>query len=248
MNSIGIKIFLIIETVLYLSFLSLDISGFFTFSSDLKYASIFLLFFYILIKTFKQGGRQRKGSLLIPSALAFSAAADVFLLFTQYYLPGLIAFLAVQTILCLRLHQLFWPKQLLQRRIFYTLVPVLGLFAIALTVLFLLEIPVDEVTVFALLYFLFFLGNVVTAVYGLLCSHQRNQKGHYLFATGLILFFFCDIHVGLYNAAAYVPQLNAMPQIWQQWISLAMWLFYLPGQTLIGLSNLSDLPKRATLV
>lgn len=237
MNSIGIKIFLIIETVLYLGFLCLDISGFFVFSRYVKYASIFLLFLYVLIKTIGQGVRQEKNSMLIPAALAFSAAADVFLLFTENYFSGLLAFLAVQAILCARIHQLF------RLRFFYQPALVIFLFGTALGILVLLSVPLDVVSILALLYFLCFFSNIVTAVYGLSSNRGKNKKANYFLAAGLILFFFCDIHVGLYNSVAYIPQLAAMPQGYQEWISLAMWLFYLPGQTLIGLSNLSALQE-----
>ncbi len=227
MNSIGTKIFLIIETVLYLSFLSLDINGFFAFSAYIKYLSICIVFLFILLKSI-----QMRRSFLIPVALGFSVFADYFLLFTSSFIPGLMAFLVVQILLFLRI------QIRLDLSVVYRIGPMLFLFVLGMATLIILHPELDLVTVLAMIYFLCFLNNVLTVVITMNTGQCWKDKTYLLFSMGLILFFICDIHVGIYNLSTYVSSTSQIFIKYESWFSIAMWLFYLPGQTLIGLSNL----------
>lgn len=235
MNSTGIKIFLIIETVLYLSFLSLDINGFFTFSAYLKYLAIIILFVFILIKSI-----QMKHSFWIPTALGFSVFADYYLLFTSRYTPGVVAFLIVQILLFLRIQRLF-ECSLLYRVGTLIMLLVLGIVASSY-----LHLGLDLVGILAMIYFLCFFHNVITSVLAMIKGQHWNDKSCFLFLIGLILFFFCDIHVGIYNLSTYALITNQFLHKYESWVSIAMWLFYLPGQTLIGISNIFDIKITCT--
>jgi len=229
MNSIGTKFFLIIETVLYLSFLSLDINGFFAFSAYIKYLSITILFVFVLVKSIHM-----KRSFLIPVALGFSVFADYFLLFTSSYIPGLLAFLVVQVMLFFRIQKLFSIS------IMYRVGMLIFLFVLGSTSFTSLHLEFDVVTALAMIYFLCFLNNVVTVIFTMNISQYWKDKTCYFFPIGLILFFFCDIHVGIYNLTSYVSDISKIFNKYYGWFTIAMWLFYLPGQMLIGLSNILE--------
>ncbi|MFA9463037.1 MAG: lysoplasmalogenase family protein [Velocimicrobium sp.] len=227
MNFIGNKFFLIIETVLYLGFLSLDICGFFVCSAYLKYSAIVLLFFFVFIRSF-----QLKKSFLIPISLGFSVFADFFLLFSSNYIPGLLAFLIVQGILFVRLHEVFFMRFQLQLKILAILL-VCGMISYIV-----FSIRFDVVTALALLYFFCFLNNIILAVFQIIVNAKWKNKSMLLFTLGLFLFFLCDIHVGLHNLSTYMDKSNLGLYRMGNWFYFAMWFFYLPGQMMIGMSNL----------
>lgn len=224
MNFINIKGILIVETVLYLSFLSLDIVGFSFVSAYIKFLSIVILFLFVLIKSV-----QTKMSFVIPMALGFSVFADYFLLFSSNYIPGLCAFLIVQIFLFYHIYYLFklsfWKQVRLPLFLFF----VGGIGAVRYHFL------MDSVAFIAMFYFLFFFSNVVTICYQLYQRKIKSKK-QALFSFGCVLFFLCDLHVGLYNISDYYA-IRVIFEGQKEWFFLAMWLFYLPGQTLIGISN-----------
>ena len=86
-------------------------------------------------------------------------------------------------------------------------------------------------------------------VQGLYLVHIRRERGSWgwwpgslplgrgrgrLFVLGLVLFFCCDLCVGVHNAPGLFPAgLTAFARV-------GMWLFYLPAQVLITLSGLPE--------
>ena len=79
------------------------------------------------------------------------------------------------------------------------------------------------VTAAGALYLSHFIFNVVQ-------SFSLRGTGGRLFSWGLLLYFCCDLCVGVFNAAQLFPR----PLF--QFAQVGMWMFYLPGQVLIALS------------
>lgn len=225
MNSIDTKFFIIIETVLYLSFLLLDISGFYLLSGYIKFISIALVFLFILIKSIAIST-----DFFIPMALACSVFADFFLLFSNQYITGICAFLLVQILLFLQIHHLFEISFKYQ-----ILLPICFLF-IELIIIINNEFLWDYIIILAISYFLLFLSNIITLVFIWYRGKIHTCKRR-LFSIGCFLFFLCDIHVGLYNISEYNTIMGNLLDA--NWFYLGMWLFYLPGQIMIACSNIS---------
>lgn len=232
MNFIDTKAFIIVETVLYLSYLSLDIGGFSLISGYIKFASIVILFLFVWIKSIWKMELN-----WIPLALGFSVFADFFLLFSNNYIPGLCAFCLVQLFLCIHIHQLFrmpYKPQILIVSCCLVIETIGGI---------VYHVISNITTILALSYFLFFLSNLIMIGYawyrGKICTSKR-----WLFSIGCFLFFLCDIHVGLYNISDYYTIVGN--QLDSNWFYFGMWMFYLPGQLLIGCSN--GIPSKSEFV
>lgn len=64
------------------------------------------------------------------------------------------------------------------------------------------------------------------------------EKRNYLLIVGLVLFLFCDIFVGFGNLSAYLPIEKGTLAWWLAHPPINMaWVFYLPSQALLGISN-----------
>lgn len=146
-------------------------------------------------------------------ALIFTVAADVFLLvLNDYYLIGMALFLLVQILYSLFLDGV---NGLIPRMICVALA--LGLFH-----------RQGALETLAAVYITLFFCNLIRA--------EKQLKEKPLFFWGMLLFFCCDLCVGVYHidAGMLVP-----------FARVAMWGFYLPGQVLILLSACNDGGKNA---
>lgn len=189
------------EGALYLSFLTLDLLGRGSDTIALKYAGILLC---VLVSL-------RGGEGILPLALAFTAAADWFLLVRgDHLIAGVALFWCVQGLYALRLRRMGAPLAL----------PARLLAALAAVLLLLPVRLLSPLNVLALIYFSQLAVNTALA--------WRLPAGR-LFALGLTLFMGCDICVGLFNV---LPASAAL----YPFVSFGMWMFYLPSQTLITLS------------
>lgn len=188
------RVFLGVEALLYLTFLSMDLLRIGD-STVPKFLSIALVGFMGAL--FASRSEIRWG-------LIFTVAADIFLLVLNRYYPiGIILFLIVQTCYALDLDD---SRGLIPR-----------LICMALSVvLFYRSGPLETL---AAAYITLFLCNLIRA--GVKCRENP------LFFIGMLLFFCCDICVGLYHIGDGA--------VWQ-FARVAMWGFYLPGQVLILLS------------
>lgn len=167
--------FLLTQGILYLAFLSLDLTGHGTAAVYLKDLSIILCLSYSLYAAFHGGDR------LVTLAMGLTVAADCFLLVSGDQLMfGIILFLCVQTVYLFRLRLLGAPQALYLRA---GLALLIGLLLYSLK----LATPLN---LLAGLYFSQLLSNAVLA---------WTTPGR-LFAVGLALFVCCDICVGLYNS------------------------------------------------
>lgn len=138
-------------------------------------------------------------------ALVLTVAADVFLLvMNQYYQAGIALFLVVQLCYALYLDDV---RGLIPRAVCVALA--IGLFYM-----------VGSLEALAAGYITLFLCNLIRA--GIKVRMQP------VFFLGMLLFFCCDLCVGIYHISTGGVY---------EFARVAMWAFYLPGQVLILLSN-----------
>lgn len=137
-------------------------------------------------------------------ALIFTVAADVFLLvLDDYYCIGIALFLLAQICYALYLDD---TRGLVPRMICVALA--VGLFC-----------PVGSLEALAAGYITLFFCNLIRA--------GRKTRENPLFFFGMLLYFCCDLCVGMFHIST-----GAL----YEFARVAMWAFYLPGQVLILLS------------
>ena len=207
------------ETILYLSFLGMDIFGSAN-STPIKFFSILLLAVSVL------DFREKTVSI----ALLFTTTADFFLLvLDRYYAAGILCFLAVQVCYAIRIRRS--PGSSTGAGVIPYLLPAAaGLFATAVPGFGLTE-------ALAAAYIALFAVNLIKAVRK---AAKDPQRKWILFAAGLALFFCCDLCVGIHNLPGFGPAAL------HRFANVAMWGFYLPGQCLIRASAYAA-PRKETL-
>ena len=200
------------ETILYLTFLGMDIFGFEN-STPIKFLSILLLTLSVL--DFREK--------TLSAAMIFTALADLFLLvLNRWYAAGILCFLVVQILYAAWLRE---GQQAGRASLWLFLLPVAaGLVAYTSCGFGLTE-------ALAAAYIALFAVNLATALRRAVRDPKRKWK---LFAAGLALFFCCDLCVGIHN----LPGLG--PEVLHRFANVAMWGFYLPGQFLIRSSGYTE--------
>lgn len=206
------KVFPALAALLWLLFLLLDLTRTVS-STPVKFAAICLCGVTALL-----GAKTFDGA-LVALALCFTVAADWFLLVRdEHYQLGVGLFIAVQLLYAFRLYRLRgarFPKWALALRV-VSLLFCWYLAERSIHVTCGAGIPLYMI--FSLFYFANLCINTAEAfVLG------KNQR---IFAVGLLLFVCCDICVGAWN-------LGLLPGFTR----IGMWLFYLPSQALIVLSQ-----------
>lgn len=202
------KCFVGLEAALYLLFLALD--AFSTGGDGVKYLTI-VVCLLAAVWSARHGG-----SRLMAWAMAFTLAADTFLLLLdRWYGAGIALFCVVQGLYLARIRRACGRTLWVLRA---------GLVAAAWVLLNALGMG-TALNLLAALYFVNFLVNACQSL------TLRSER---LFAAGLWLFLLCDVCVGLRNQPSLLPGLAGAAQA-------GMWLFYLPGQVLLVLSGF---PKR----
>lgn len=230
---IVISVFVLLEIALYLSFLFIDKGIFVTRieSSALKYASISLCLAFSLYCLIR---KRKMVNCFIPFALVFTLISDYFLLFNtnqNLYVYGLITFIITQLIyfafiLYLRKSKLELLINLLVRFL---------LTLAALVVAFYLNYS-DVLTILALVYFVELLSNFLYSTFLI-----KFDKEYLIFSLGLLLFIGCDINVGLNNV-------HLFEGIDYSLVNFLMWVFYLPSQVLLSLTNFIAQEKSIKLI
>ncbi len=203
--------FIVVEAALYAAFLIMDIAAMGPSTVPVKYAGILLCVLFALYAA--AGGGDR----LVFPALVLTALADWFLLVrNDGYVIGVAVFLCVQTVYYLRLRRLGAGSGWLLRAALALLIGA-GLFALRMA---------TPLNLLAGLYFSQLVSNTLLA-------WSVREKRLTLFALGLTLFAGCDVCVGLTNSGLVPPGIL-------RFVSVGMWLFYLPSQVLIALSALPE--------
>ena len=162
--------FLIIEALLYGSFLFLDLQTDVD-TTWLKFVSILIIAVMSMLAKNK----------VFTAALCLTAAADVFLLvLNRWYILGIFIFIVVQ---------LLYSISLDSRKTFYC--QLILIFA-SVTLLLITQ----NIDALAIGYIMVFLINLLRAG---LQYWQKRDKQALLFFSGLLLFFCCDLCVGYYQ-------------------------------------------------
>lgn len=203
-------LFLVLEAILYATFLGWDLTIGGRGSNPIKFAGILLCLGYSLYLACRGGSR------LVPAALTLTALADVFLLLLDaHYALGVVLFCLVQGLYFVHIYHCNGGKSLWGLRVALFLLALFTLQALGLL------IPLN---ILALFYFTNFLCNALAS---LSCPGQDMK----LFSVGLWLFLCCDLCVGLFQNPGLIPASV------EAFVRIGMWLFYLPAQVLIALSG-----------
>lgn len=208
------QVFPVLAGTLWLIFLFLDLTRL-SDTTWIKFAAICLCCVTALLGAGTADGK------LVAAALCFTVAADWLLLVQDdHYSIGLLFFLIVQFCYLYRLGRLqasLLPLSSRQEKLLHTLQTIRWSlpFPLALLILFLRPAQYD-----LLFLVLFYFSALVLNTIAAFALKKR------VFAWGLLLFVCCDLCVGAWN-------LGLLPGFTR----IGMWLFYLPSQVLIVLSQ-----------
>ena len=207
-------LFVILQTVIFFTFLAGDLTLEWD-TSWVKYVGVLLCLFYACAFC------KNLNDAFLALALFFTAVADYFLLvINNHFEAGVTVFIVAQIFHFARIATLKTLKTNLISVAARLLLAVVALVLLAVTNNF------DTLNCLVAIYFPLLLVNTADALFVAL----KNKKRILLF-VGFCLFVLCDVCVGLYNIDINLPTklVNA--------VSFLMWVFYLPSQTLIALSQ-----------
>ncbi len=230
-------IFLLLQAILYVAFLTLDITGgSIRLSVGIKYSIIILCFCYALLI-----GSACKSIVfytsLLQAGLFFTLISDLFILILDYYFYGVLVFILVQQLYSIRLiilrcqmtDKTEWGIAYAKR-----VVVQVGIAAVVCLVLGLTGITLEGLLIASVLYFISILFNTIMAIR--LVHSNRKNRGFLLYAVGMALFLLCDINVGLFNLTGFIAMPEKIYSVIYSFSSILMWTFYAPSQLLIALS------------
>lgn len=235
--------FILLQTLLYICFLTLDLTGkSVMISAHLKFTIIIICFCYALF--FARG--DDKGILLcMKAALFFTVISDLFLLLLNHYLFGVLTFIIVQQLYGIRL---IWVKRRLRidkavsknikGELMKDVVLRISVQGAVSSIIFLLlnslGVVIDLIVVASVFYFICILTNTLSAL--LITTNKKRRKRDLLFAIGMVLFLLCDINVGFFNLSSFIAVPDSLYQVLYPLSSILMWTFYAPAQVLLSLS------------
>lgn len=225
MEKFSLKCFLLIEITFYSMIFLSDFLGLFPHLpiTILKFCTVltclfFSIWYYLSTKS------SSRYFVFITASLFFSLFADYFLIFTKFYFLGICMFLIVQICYC----------KIMQKNVFTMLTFGAGGSLIFCLICRLASIEINSTAALAAVYFFCLLFN--------LFHSWREQMG--LFALGVCLLLFCDIHVGIGNLTLYVElSKGGWLDNWYRIAPSMVWVFYIPGQVLVTLSGLVRLDR-----
>ena len=212
-------LFVLVETAIYITFIVYD----FAFGNNLiylKYAGILTCLAFAAIGIYFYG----KDAILVSAALVFTAISDLFILVMFKYMEaGLCTFIITQFIHFARIYLINGKKPYISLGVRAAAV------AITLIVLGALNMLNSALVVLCCIYFPQLVINAVESAFLI-----KINKKYILLFIGLVLFLLCDICVGFFN----MGQIGvALPAGVSRSARLAIWIFYLPAQVLITLSE-----------
>lgn len=236
--------FVLIQSLLYITFLTLDIKGGNVILSNyIKFTVVVLCLLYVLIKGSESHDRQL---LFLCYALFFTLISDILILLLDYYFYGVLTFIIAQQLHGIRIsilgkydkinansentsHKVILIKDLVIRLFYQALTSL-----VVCLLLWKVGITINDLLAASAFYFFSILTNVVRSLrLVILFRDRRNIK--YL-AIGMVLFLLCDINVGLFNLSDFLTVGSAYNKIYLI-SSILMWTFYAPSQVLISLSG-----------
>lgn len=223
--------FIILQLILYISFLYLDITGGnILLSNYIKFTVVALCFLYVLLIRAKDNSK--KTLLFLRLALFFTLISDMLILLLELYFYGVLTFIIAQQMHGIRISLLGKRNHLfneLLRRFSYQ---ILFTFAVCLF-LWKLNVSINALLTVSIFYFICILSNTIRSLH--LAANFR-ERGFIYLAAGLVLFLLCDINVGLFNMSDFLLVGPVYGKIYLI-SSVLMWTFYAPSQILIALSE-----------
>lgn len=223
--------FCIVEFLLYSTFMTIDLfaGDYYHISNNIKFISIVLCFVYTLLLQFKR----KTNSMCLSLSFLFLMISDYFLLIEDSYTLGVCTFLCVQLLYLIYYSSkdgAFQWRQMAKECIIVLLISTIILISSKYG-----SIMIDATLVVSMIYFILFSSNLIRF---LLRYQEKKEKRLGIFTLGLLLYFLCDINVGIFNLGQYVTISNGFVASLYQFSTVAMWMFYLPGIVLITLSNI----------
>lgn len=212
-----------IQSLFLTAYLLIDlfIPSLYALSSILKYCSMIVCFLFTLYTTLLVPSKKTISCLL---AILLTLAADFFLLFTKNFIVGVTCFAIIQI-----LYFYYCEKITGQFLRFSSLFRLFLRFVISLfitLILILLGFTMSLLVFITIFYILNFLDNIL-----ILFSNKKTG----LFFLGMLLFFACDLSVGLFNLSDFIDLPATTSQLFSRVFGVLMWTFYLPGQVLMAL-------------
>lgn len=240
-------LFLSIQFILYGTYLTLDLLEYkIDLSSYVKFALVLMCFLYVLIFTKKDSGKQQR---LLFYGMTFTVVSDIFLLFSDNYFYGVLTFIAVQQLYGIRITELSnrescdrtilfsessKGKKKRLKELIYRFVTQILISVILCILLWRMGVLVNVLLIASVFYFISLVTNLGRSVK--LWIAFPNIKDIKYFAIGIILFFLCDINVGLFNLSSFINIGSIYGSIYNI-SSILMWTYYGPSQVMIALSN-----------
>lgn len=236
-QTIIMYLFLMIQSVLYVIFLTLDFAGGnILLSTNIKYMVILLCFVYTLI----QWDNRIWKRFCMRGAFFFTLVADYFLLLTDYnYFYGILSFIIVQQLYGVKLDlQLVINRPAERKEFIFTLLRrLLMQFMAAVLICMLLSrygIAMERIAFASIFYFICIVTNVIRAIH--VTKQQPAERSNLIYAVGMVLFLLCDINVGFFNLSQFMTLSASVNKVLYAFSSILMWAFYAPSQVLIALS------------
>ncbi|PJI08198.1 MULTISPECIES: lysoplasmalogenase family protein [Clostridium] len=219
MKSIIIKIILILEFIIYITFTYNDLNykNLYTNTSFIKYIGILLC----LLLSFLIGndGYSKKDSTLLQFALILTALADLCLVILNKTIPGVFFFCLVQITYITR-----YSGGKLHLKNIYTIV-----------ILVILSVFTSKTYIHIIDSRLLFIASIYAILlpYSVYTSYKTLKRkiypkdNCYLVSIAMTLFLLCDINVGISHTFLNHNGIS----------TLLVWTFYLPSQVLLALSG-----------
>lgn len=200
--------FLIAEGLFYVLFLGMDAGGLPAAETDyLKFIAVLGCLCHCLLHRISKTDERRDWTAL---GLTAALGGDLFLLFTDLYLPGLLCFCLVQACYSLRLNRPFSAWLLISGTLTLGLLSTIG----------------PELLWLITAGLLYALGSGINISFSLCALRRRPQREMVFLALGLVLLAGCDLTV----------LLRFMQVLTDDFSGLVMWLLYLPSQLFFTLS------------
>ena len=167
-------------------------------------------------------------SVFIALALLFTLLADtVLVLLDRWYLAGVLLFCAVQTFYALSFGSGL-RDWLLRIGNFLLITGILMILRMGTALNIASAWSITQLTM-----------NAVAAIILIIRARAQGETaedhpGLTLLALGLVLFFGCDVSVGIYNLSAGIPALSGLCES----AGFLIWVFYIPAQVLLVFSEM----------
>ena len=225
------RVLIVAICILFILFLTADLYHYqFQVSSSLiKFICIFLCFLISIISSPLR--RQSKNIFLLHLGLIFTTMADyIFLIQNTNYSIAIGLFSIVQIIYSLRYREGNERIRILSFTIVFIMIYIVYK-------IINIYYEIDFLIAISAFYALCLFSSIKEALW--LYRNNKNQYTSRLILLGMILFFFCDVNLGLnyiLGLADIGPSLNLIKSI----AYISIWIFYLPSQILLALSGWVD--------